>query len=231
MSHAKHTDIMGYRQGRAEKVIAELLSNNPAEKLDLCSFGQKENPIRFGGVDFVMGELASEDVLQRSNAAAAKNIVIWGASDNETFITAYAFRSVNTSAQMVCYLNKEDHAEKIARLPALHTALNNVILPTSDYLLAQELQDRESSSVVQQLIRNLDGENLYRFDIPPGNVAVDYLTVFIGVKKKYGATVLAVKDSHLTLNPDLVFIVKSGMALFYTAPTRLADIDLAGLEV
>ena len=231
MKHEKHTIIMGYRQGRTEKVIAELLSNNPAEKLVLCSFDQKENPIRFRGVDFVMGELASEDVLQRSSAVAARNIIIWGASDNETFITAYAFRSVNTSAQMVCYLNNADHAEKIARLPALHTALNNVILPTSDYLLAQELQDRESSSVVQQLIRNLDGENLYRFDIPPGNVAVDYLTVFIGVKKKYGATVLAVKDSHLTLNPDLVFIVKSGMALFYTAPTRLADIDLAGLEV
>ena len=115
MSHAKHTAIMGYRQGRAEKVIAELLSNNPAEKLDLCSFGQKENPIRF--------------------------------------------------------------------------------------------------------------------DIPPGNVAVDSLMVFTRMKKKYGATVLAVKDSHVTLNPELLLTVKSGMALFYAALTRLVDIDLAGLEV
>lgn len=40
-----------------------------------------------------------------------------------------------------------------------------------------------------------------------------------------------VKDSQLTLNPDLLFIVKSGMALFYTAPERLLDIDLSGIGV
>ena len=51
------------------------------------------------------------------------------------------------------------------------------------------------------------------------------------MKKKHGATVLAVKANQLTLNPDLLFTVKSGMALFYAAPTRLSDIDLAGLEV
>jgi len=55
--------------------------------------------------------------------------------------------------------------------------------------------------------------------------------VFKRMKKKYVATVLAVKDSHVTLNPELLLTVKSGMALFYAALTRLVDIDLAGLEV
>ena len=229
MKHENHTVIMGYRSGSTEKVVSELRANNPNEKLVLCSFSQKENPVFNDEVDFVTGELASADVMSRANVKACRNVIIHGADDNETFITAFEFRSINTTAHMVCYLNNDDHYSKISSLNADSTSLNQVILPANVYLMAQELQDRESSGVVQQLISNIDGENLYRLDLPGNCKPVEFQSVFFGMKIKYSATVLAVKDTVLNVNPKLSFIVKPGMALFYTAPERLVNVDLTDI--
>ncbi len=229
MNHQDHTLIMGYQQGSTEKIIDELLSNNTEEKIILCSFTQKENPLRHENVSFVVGELASDDVMRRSSAGKARNVIIHGADDSETFIAAYSFRVINKSAHMVCYLNNEDHSVKVNQLAAIDPSLNQVILPSNVYLMAQEIQDRESSGVVQQLVSNFSGDNLYRVDVHERGVCLEFQTLFIEMKKRYGAIVLAIKDQDVTINPDLSFTVKSGMAIFYAAPKRLVDIDFLGM--
>lgn len=230
MNKKNHTIIMGYRAGSTEKVIAELLINNPEERIILCSYDQSTNPLKSDKVDFIKGELASDDVLKRSRACDADNFIIHGSDDNQTFFTAYAIREINTSAHMVCYLNNENHSNKIKQLPADASSLNQVILPVNVYLMAQELQDKESSNVVQELISNLSGDNLYRYDIPTDvDFISDFKSVFFAMKTHYQATVLAVKSDQLIINPDLSAAIQSGMALFYAAPSRLNNIDLANL--
>jgi voltage-gated potassium channel len=227
MNYINHTLLMGYRKGSTEKIINELLENNSEEKIVLCSYDQESNPVMRESIEFIKGELASEDVLDRSNAALANNIIIHGLDDNQTFFTAYAFRAVNTSAHMVCYLRNEDHLNKIANLAADDKSLNQVILPADVYLMAQELQDRGSSGVVQQLISNLTGENLYRYDIPNDcEFKSNYKNIFFAMKMEYGATVLAVKNDDLIINPDLLLKIESGMAIYYAAPARLSNICL-----
>ncbi len=231
MNYSNHTIIMGYRKGNTEKVIMELLANNPDEKIVLCSSGQDVNPLMGDGVDFIRGELASEDVLERSNAINASSIIIHGSDDNQTFFTAYSFRAINKSAHMVCYLNNNDHHDKITCMEADDSSLNQVILPASVYLMAQELQERESSVVVQQLISNLKGENLYRYELPiTDEFSCSFEDIFFSMKKEYGATIIAVKDSEMVLNPPLTQSIRSGMALFYTAPSRINDIRLRELS-
>jgi voltage-gated potassium channel len=241
MSTENHTLLMGYRKGSTEKVITELLTNNPDEKIILCSEEQQTNPLNNSEVVFIRGELASEDVLTRSSADKAKSVIIHGRDDNQTFITAFSFRDINRSAHMVCYLNNEEHYTKITKLPVDDISLNQVILPVNVFLMAQELQDRESSTVIQQLISNLNGENLYRFDItedshPSNNssnqFSSDFKNVFFNMKLKYGALVLAIKDTTIVVNPPLSTQLRPGMALFYTAPSRIKNIclDTIGAE-
>lgn len=167
-----------------------------------------------------------------SNAKHARNVIIHGKDDNQTFFTAYAFRELNTSAHMVCCLIDEDHADKIKRLPADDPALNQVILPANIYLMAQELQDRESCSVVQNLISNLTGDNMYRLDInEEEGASIAFKDLFVAMKERYGVTVLAVKDKELVLNPPLDLEVKSGMSIFYVAPSRIDCFNLGQLKV
>jgi voltage-gated potassium channel len=230
MSIENHTLLMGYRKGSTEKVITELLENNPDEKIVLCSEEQESNPLNNAEVVFIKGELSSEDVLRRSNAAKAKNVIVYGRDDNQTFITAFSFRDINRSAHMVCYLNNEEHQIKITKLPANDFSLNQVILPVNVFLMAQELQDRESSTVIQQLISNLNGENLYRFDIDnASDFSSDFKNVFFNMKLKYDAMALAIKDTEVIVNPSLSTQLRPGMAIFYTAPSRIKDICLKTL--
>lgn len=230
MSIENHTLLMGYRKGSTEKVITELLANNPDEKIILCSEEQETNPLNNSEVVFIRGELSSEDVLTRSNAQQAKNIIVHGRDDNQTFITAFSIRDINRFAHMVCYLNNEEHNTKITKLPSNDRSLNQVILPVNVFLMAQELQDRESSTVIQQLISNLNGENLYRFDIDEAsNFASDFKNVFFNMKLKYNAMALAIKDTEVIVNPSLDTPMRSGMAIFYTAPSRINNLSLETL--
>jgi voltage-gated potassium channel len=227
MSTENHTLLMGYRKGSTEKVITELLANNPDEKIILCSEEQQTNPLTNSEIVFIRGELASEDVLNRSNAHKAKSVIVYGRDDNQTFISAFAFRDINQSAHMVCYLNNEDHYKKIIKLPADDIALNQVILPVNVFLMAQELQDRESSNVIQQLISNLNGENLYRFDIDKASqFSSDFRHIFFNMKLQYDAMALAIKESEVIVNPSLATQIRPGMAIFSTASKRIENINL-----
>ncbi|MDH5424728.1 MAG: ion channel [Gammaproteobacteria bacterium] len=221
-----HTIIMGYRKGSTEKIVEEILSNDRAECIVLCSSEQESNPLYGTTVEYIRGELASKDVMNRSAAEHAAKIIIYGSDDNQTFFTAYAFREINQTAHLVCYLLDEDHVNKIYNLPAKESYLNQVILPVNVYLMAQELQDPESSNVFQHLISNLNGATLFRIDVPY-NLDKVWLfeDLFIAFKKQHKATVLAIKDTSIISNPDMEETVSAGMAIFYIAAKRLDKID------
>ena len=226
MKYQGHTIIMGYRRGSTEKIIEEILFNDPDEKIVLCSSEQEINPVSNHKVGYVRGELASVDVMRRCAAEDASKIIIYGSDDNQSFFTAYAFREINKSAHLVCHLRNEDHAEKVHNLPAQTRYLNQVILPVNVYLMAQELQDPESSNVFQHLISNLNGATLYRIDIPTD---IDkkwvFEDIFMGLKKQYKATALAIKSDQIISNPDMDLSIKAGMSIFYIAASRLQTID------
>ena len=122
---------------------------------------------------------------------------------------------------MVCYLNNESHRTKILGLPVDQGCLNQVLLPSNVYLMAQELQDRESSDVIQQLISTLDGENLYRTNLGDDFDKTDYLSLMVDLKKKFNATLIAVKSDTLLVNPNHDFLVCPGMAIFYASAHRI----------
>lgn len=232
MQHKQHIIIMGYRRGSTEKVVAELRAHRADEHIVLCSSDTESNPLTAHNVDFIRGELSSNDVLNRSNAAHASRVIVHGRDDDSTFFTAYAFREVNTSAHMVCYLSDENHAEKVRKLPADQPSLNQVVLPANVYLMAQEVQDYESSAVIHSLITNLNGHNLYRYDIPE-NDSVDctFFDAFVAMKKQFGITLVALKTQSLIVNPSLNEPVKPGMSLFYTGESRLPRIDFSRVDL
>lgn len=221
-----HTVIMGYRKGSTEKIVEEILSNDKNERIVLCSSEQETNPFLNTSVDYVRGELASTDVMQRCGAEHADNIIIYGSDDNQTFFTSYAFREFNQTAHLVAYLRNEDHMDKIYNLSAKSRFLNQVILPVNVYLMAQELQDPESSNVFQHLISNLNGATLFRMEVPSNvDKQWQFEDIFIGLKKSYKATVLAIKNDEIISNPNMDEMISGGMALFYIADKRLEKID------
>ena len=230
---SNHILIMGYRPNKTDRLVQELLADTQEDKvLVLCSTTLRRNPFNPEKVKFVHAdELTSEQTLQRACCHCAQKIIILRANDDQSFFTAFAVRQINTFAHMVVFMNNTDHVNKIQALPADHKELNQTILPSAIQMVVQEIQDPQSSLVLQQLMSNLQGATLYRLDLPAQmDKYWTFETLFIFFRRHYQATLLALRDPErkhhpIINNPDLKMIVKPSMSLFYVATHRLANID------
>ena len=224
-----HILIMGYRGEKSKKLIAEILDNmeDKSQKVVLCSSTLKQNPFDLEKVKYVKGELASEDVLKRSCCAQAESIIVTGDDDNQSFFAAFSIRQINTHAHLIVYMNNNDHTSKIQCLPADKPELNRVIIPSSIKLIVQEIQDPQSSNVLQQLMTNLQGATLYRLEVP-AQLSKEYLfaDLFYNFRKHYNMTLLAIKeDQEIVANPPMDVKISAAMSLFYIADQRIKDIN------
>ncbi len=224
-----HILIMGYRGEKSNKLIAEILDDmeDKNQKVVLCSSTLEQNPFDLEKVKYVKGELASEDVLKRSCCAQAESIIVTGDDDNQSFFAAFSIRQINTHAHLIVYMNNNDHTSKIHCLPADKPELNRVIIPSSIKLIVQEIQDPQSSNVLQQLMTNLQGATLYRLEVP-SQLSKEYLfaDLFYNFRKHYNMTVLAIKeDQEIVANPPMDVKISAAMSLFYIADQRIKDIN------
>ncbi len=223
-----HILIMGYRGSRTKKLVEELLADidDETKKIVLCSSSLQQNPFVQDKVKFVKGDLASDDVLKRCCCKEANKIIITGDDDDQTFFTAFAIRQLNTHAHLVAFMQNEEHVNKLSCLPADNKELNQTILPSAINLIVQEIQDPQSSHVLQQLMSNLEGATLYQMLIPKEiKNNQPFSELFINFRKHYHATILAIKDQHVITNPPMEMTISSGMTLFYMAEKRLRSIN------
>lgn len=223
LNEEDHIIIMGYREDSTLKLIDEILGDKEREKREiiLCSTKLEENPAK-GRVKFVRAkDLSSNDLHKRACVDKASRVIVHGDDDDQSFFTAWAVRQVNTHAHMVVYMNNEDHRDKVYSMPADHRDLNQVIVPSSTYLMVQEMQDREASNVLQHMMSNLEGPTLYRVDIP-AEMYQEWIfsDVFLGFRTKFGLTVLAVKNGDVITNPPMDMVIRGGMVIFYIGEKR-----------
>jgi len=226
---SNHILIMGYRGEKSKKLIAELLNDMEDEdkKIVLCSSSLEQNPFDLEKVKYVKGELASDDVLKRSCCASAAKMIVTGDDDNQSFFAAFSMRQLNTHADLIVFMNNDDHTSKISCLPADRPELNRVIIPSAIPLIVQEVQDPQSSHVLQELMTNLQGAKLYRLDVPSQlNKEHSFADLFYNFRKVYNMTILAVKkEQEIVSNPAMDMKINSGMSLFYIADKRVKDIN------
>ncbi len=220
---------MGCRGEKSKKLIAEILENmeDESKKVVLCSSTLEENPFDPEKVKYVKGELASDDVLKRSCCAQAEKIIVTGDDDNQSFFAAFAIRQINTHAHMIVFMNNDDHTSKIHCLAADKPELNRVIIPSSIHLIVQEIQDPQSSHVLQQLMGSLQGATLYRLDVP-SQLSKEYFfeDLFYNFRKHYNMTILAIKENQeIVSNPAMDMKISAGMSIFYIADKRIKDIN------
>jgi voltage-gated potassium channel len=222
-----HIQIMGYRGSETDKLIAEIQGDESTKNtiIVVCSDHLESNPFNHSNIKFIKGELSSEDVLTRSCAKYAQKMIIHGKKDDQSVLTALSFRHINTEAQMIVYLNNEDHKNKILKLESKYKDYNQVILPVFVNLMVQEMQDPGSSKVLQGLMSNLDQDTLFKVNVPV-DLNITFLDLLFKLKQKYNITALAVENGIIALNPDNDLNIIKGMSIFYVGQTRLNSINL-----
>lgn len=220
--------MMGYKRGVSGQVLREIKTDEPDRVVVLCDSQLERLPDdMLQATQLIRGELSATDTLTRANLTGASRVVIDGADDNETFFCAYAIRQHNKDVPIVAHLQSQDHADKIRQLPASGTSLNQVVLPVSAHMLAQDLSDAESSEVIHQLVSNMKGANLYRHDLAHyPNIALTFGALRDLLQSQHNATLLAIKHERVQTLPPNDLPLSTAMSVFYVAEQRVESIKL-----
>lgn len=228
-----HIVVFGYRKGETEEVFRELLADIDVRKTHvvLCSSSEKTNPLlrhkEFKTVEFVHGDLSSEDVMKRACVGSAAKVVVHGHSDDQTFAVGVAANAeMQKSAHMVAYFHDPHRASLLQKVNPHIKCQSSLSVP----LLVLETQEPGSTEIVRQILSHLDGDTAFRCDIPKDVTSVSYMDMFVFLKRKYNAVLIGTAESHdrsakVKLNSEAEPMISGGMSIFYVAPSRLKNIN------
>lgn len=222
-----HIVILGYNQNDFFSLVQEILADThrKSRAIVLCTNSLDENPLP-NEIQFVKGIIHSDQVLEKANVPAANSVIIHGKNDQENILATLAVFNVNKKAHIVTYIENSENVKHIKRIDPNTSVVNPDFVP----LIVQEMQDRGTLNVINELLRNDAGNEIYRVDIPAIDQQWKFRQLYIEFKDKYHATIIGVKNEKLVLNPNPDLEISGGTSLFIIAIDRPHQIDWRKIE-
>ncbi|RFU22161.1 NAD-binding protein [Geodermatophilus marinus] len=214
-----HVVLLGYTPGRTGRIVAELTAE-AGSRVVLCAWDDvTEDPLpERAEVQFVRGDLTSEDVMARAAVARARTAVVDARDDNETLAVALAVVHANPGIHLVAALRD------LSRLSVLRYVSPTVqaVQWHMPYLLTEEATDPGIAQVYNDLMTSGGHGNTYSARVPPGFPHTTFGACQTWFGQTFGATVLALRTAEgLTVSPAWAAPVPAGSTLYYVAPRRV----------
>jgi len=212
-----HIVIFGNRGAETAALIKHLIADRQSAgtEIVLCSATTERNPFpEF--IDFVRGELTSEDVMTRACVAQAAKIIIHAGTDYESISIALAVKEINATAAIVVKANdpgKEVDIERVDRQRVV--CVKAVDVP----LIVREIHNPGITQVFENLLA-ADGQDLRSVAVPEGQT-FPFGPLAHAFREQYGAILIGMRPSGkgvnagAVLNPAFNATVEGGMFLDY----------------
>ncbi|MBG0830843.1 NAD-binding protein [Planomonospora sp. ID67723] len=219
-----HIVLLGYTPGRSERIVDELVADEPCE-IVLCAWDDvPANPMPDRDVTFVRGDLTAEEVLRRAGVQRAHSLLVDARDDNEALAVAVTADHVAEGAHLVIALRDLGRAQS---LRYVNEAVSCVQWH-SPHMITEELKDPGITDIYTDLMTH-GGANTYSVRLPdsPGPVPVERCQIALG--RRHGAIVLAVRaGGELLVNPGWQTELPPGAVLYYVSSRRLTPEEIAG---
>jgi len=175
-----HIVIMGWRGDETKQLIHNILAdkNRINRKIIIVSNSLEHHPLQKEfHVNFVKGQLTSEDVCIRSGISTASKVIINAKDDQTTIFTTLAVVHYDDDdpAEIVAHIKDPDNIQHIKRI-ANHIT---IVYSLANDLIVQEMQDKGVSELLSYLLSNhqpstgkpdidkINNKTIYRYDITP----------------------------------------------------------------
>ncbi len=233
LDYSNHILVIGWNEKRTLHLIRLLLREQSGTKnqrqIALCTKSDIENPLS-DSIGFVRVESYSDhDHMQRAGIDSASTIIIDTPEDDVTMTTALYCNSRNPTAHMIAYF-KDEH---LSQLLKMHCP-NVECAPSIDVeLLVKAAMYPGSSELHHDLLNVENGMTQYAILYPEDKQSVPFRKLFIALKEKHEATVIATADKNgkPELNPRNDKVLIPGATLYYIADERIDGIDWESLYV
>jgi voltage-gated potassium channel len=220
-----HIVIFGNRGGETTSLIQRLVADQQSGGMEivLCSQATERNPFP-DLIEFVRGELTSNDVMTRACVKDAGKVIIHASTDYESISIALAVKEINPSAPIVVKANdpgKEIDIERVDRQRVV--CVRSVDVP----MIVREVHNPGITRVFENLL-SPEGQDLRSIQVPAGRV-FSFGPLAHHFREKHGAILIGMRPdgamltSQGILNPIFEASVEGGMFLDYISrnPVRI----------
>ena len=225
----RHIVIFGNRGTETAALIRELIADQQSSHTEivLCSQGTERNPFP-DFIDFVRGEPASNDVMERACVKDAAKVIIHSGTDYESISIALAVKEINHTAPIVVRANdpgKEVDIERVDRSRVV--CIKAVDVP----MMVREIHNPGITQVLEKLL-SADGQDLRSVQVPPGDHTFSFGLLAHRFRERHGAILIGMRpagrvNSGAILNPAFNAVVEGGMFLDYISkhPVEIEWVD------
>lgn len=217
-----HLVILGYAQGRTERLITEIISDGRT-KVALCAWdGDGDHPMPdTAEVGYVRGDLTDEGVLRRAGLDRADRILVDARDDNEALALTVAAIHVNPDVPTVVTLRDMSAARNVSYVdPDVRCVQWH-----SPRMVTEELQDPGIASVYADLMSH-GGRGTYSAPVPAELANVSFGRLQEGLGRAHASTVIAARAGGRVVNPDWDASLPTGAVLYYVGERRLTAAEI-----
>jgi Trk K+ transport system NAD-binding subunit len=221
---SEHVVLLGYTPGRTERMVAQLRADGMGPVV-LCAWSEVPgHPMPEQQVEFVRGELTTEEVLRRAGVHRARTVLVDARDDHEALAIAVTVRHVSAGSHVVVTLR--DMA-KVSLLDCVDEAIRCVQWH-SPRMITEELTSPGITEMYTELMTE-GGPSTYSVCLPEslGPVPVERCQTALG--RLHGVTVLAARSGgELLVNPGWRTDLAAGSVLYYVSSRRLTPEQIIG---
>ncbi|QFU91507.1 potassium channel family protein [Amycolatopsis sp. YIM 10] len=218
---ADHVVVLGYTPGRTERILDELHSD-PTLRLVLAAWPEVEtNPLPERTVEFVRGDLTTENTLRRACAHRARAVLIDARDDNEALAVAVTVDHLQAAAHVVVALRDLDRANHFRYVSeSIHCVQWH-----NPHMLTEELQDPGITQVYEEIMTHGGTGNTYSLRLPEATAFGDCQ---IALGREHNATALAARTPEsLLVSPSWDTVLPVGSVLYFVCRRRISEAQLS----
>jgi voltage-gated potassium channel len=225
--HRKHIIICGYSE-KTDTIITQLL-NEPNESkfynnIVLVADIERNPYLDYNKVDFVKGPIDDKLTLKNAGIENANAVIILNEDndDSTTALAALIIRALNKKVHLVAEASDAENKDYFINAGVDKVIINNDI---SSQLIVRTALYGNTSDIINELLNNEIGNEIYIGSIKEKDIGKNYLEIFEKYKSEKDISIIGVKeeydeDSKVTLNPDKDYVIKPKDEIIYIGKNK-----------
>lgn len=212
-----HLVVIGYTAGRTERIMDELLAEEPRRVVLCAGEDVGTHPMPGRDLEFVRGEPTDSDVLLRAGVHRASSVLIDVGDDNEALAVAVTVRHVRRAARVVVTLRDMARSTQLGYVDPVISCVQW----HTPRMVTEELQSPGIAEVYTELMTH-GGENTYSATLPVSLGTVRFGDCQVALGRARQAIVLAARtEERLLVNPAWEAELPAATMLYYIASAPL----------
>ncbi|AGB41440.1 K+ transport system, NAD-binding component [Halobacteroides halobius DSM 5150] len=215
-----HLIICGWNR-KVKDIIQQILNENLEQEIVLIANKERDPFPDNDDVHFIKGVMEEEDILKKAGVMKARAAIIVNKEQNDakTVLTVLNIENLNPNIYTVAEISDSRNKIHLRNANVDEIIVDNAI---SSQLLVRSALYSGTSKVIEELLSNESGNQLYMLTTKKDDVGQEFLDLFIKYKKKDGLILIGIKrENEIIANPDNEQKVRANDKLVYIAGSKL----------